>query len=83
MAGQPDHHRPEFRKGSHVTKTEISVTILGGPRDGYTGIMRVPLEDEAAGWVQAKGVTYRVRRANGVTFLVHPRAQALFWPSTP
>jgi hypothetical protein len=62
-----------------VEMTTVQVTILGGPLDGWTGRIRVPLEDEAAGRIRVSGVVFRVHRERGRMFLVHPDAQGLIW----
>lgn len=63
-----------------IAWTEIRVTILGGRHDAWEGRIRIPLAEEAAGYVRLQGIVYRVRREGGRTFLVHPTAQKLFWP---
>jgi hypothetical protein len=74
----------------NVTMTTIHVTILGGPSDGWSGRIRVPLQDEADGLVtltgdkflvarENAGVVFRVHRGEGRMLLVHPTAQGLFW----
>lgn len=62
-----------------MTMTEVRVTILGGPKDGWSGAIRIPLEDEAKERIRLGGTVYRVRRANGQMLLVHPSATGLFW----
>ncbi len=59
--------------------TKVRVTFLGGPLDGWTGNIRVPLEAERLGLVRIEGVVYRVWRQAGRMFLVHPTAQGLLW----
>lgn len=63
---------------SKQVMTEIKVTYLGGPKDGKRATVRIPLEDEATGWIRGAGIVYRIHRAGGITFLVHPDAQGLF-----
>jgi hypothetical protein len=62
-----------------MTQTVVLVSVLGGPNDGWTGRISVPLEDEARQRIRLSGTIYRVRRANGRMFLVHPTAVGLFW----
>ena len=59
--------------------TVVLVSVLGGPNDGWTGRISVPLEDEARQRVRLEGTVYRVRRERGRMFLVHPTACGLFW----
>lgn len=70
--------------------TEIRVKIVGGPSDGWSGTIRVPLQDEADGWIRLTGDSFKPARENpGVRFrvkhggerilLVHPSAVGLFW----
>jgi hypothetical protein len=62
-----------------VTMTIIRVTILGGPTDGWSGRIRVPLEEEALGRIRLAGIVFRVHHGGGRMLLVHPSAQGLLW----
>jgi hypothetical protein len=62
-----------------VTMTTVLVTMLGGPNDGWSGRITVPLEDEAAMRIRVEGTVFRVHRERGRMFLVHPTAVGLFW----
>lgn len=59
--------------------TVVLVTVLGGPNDGWTNRIRVPLMDEARQRIRLSGTVYRVHRERGRMFLVHPTACGLFW----
>lgn len=62
------------------TMTEVRVTVLGGLHDGWSGRIRVPLQDEADGRIRIWGTIFRVHRQDGQMLLVDVTAQKLIWP---
>jgi len=57
--------------------TRVKITILGGPEDGWSGSIMIPLEDEADEQVSWNGIPYRIHRKAGRMFLVHASAAPL------
>lgn len=58
----------------------LTVSILGGPDDGFTGRIAVPANIAVVPILTRDDITYRIHRADGRTWLVHPDAQAWVWP---